>query len=203
VAESEALKSRNVISSLELAALDLPAQVLEIRGHRVLLASQLARLYGVQTKVLNQAVQRNRERFPADFMFQLEWSEVEDLKSRLVTLGADEPEEESASRSQTVTLKRGQNLKYAPFAFTEQGVAMLSGVLRSERAVAVNIEIMRTFVKLRSMVSEHADLKRRLNALEKKYDEGFREVFVAIQQLMDEPKPGAYGRRRIGFTTEK
>jgi hypothetical protein len=102
-----------------------------------------------------------------------------------------------------VTLKRGRNLKYAPFAFTEQGVAMLSSVLRSERAVAVNIEIMRAFVKLRSMVSEHADLKRRLVALEKKYDEGFRGVFAAIQQLMDEPKPGAYGRRRIGFTQEK
>ncbi len=80
---------------------------------------------------------------------------------------------------------------------------MLSSVLRSERAIAVNIEIMRTFVKLRSMVSEHADLKRRLIALEKKYDEGFRGVFEAIQQLMDEPRPGAYGRRRIGFTKEK
>jgi len=203
VADEAALKSRNVISSSELAVLDLPAQVLEIRGQRVLLAAQLAKLYGVQTKVLNQAVQRNRERFPADFMFQLQWSEVEDLRSHLVTLDADGLEEEGGSRSQTVTLKRGRNLKYAPFAFTEQGVAMLSSVLRSERAVAVNIEIMRAFVKLRSMVSEHADLKRRLVALEKKYDEGFRGVFAAIQQLMDEPKPGAYGRRRIGFTQEK
>lgn len=195
MADEAALGSPDVISSAELAALDLPAQVLEVRGHRVLLAAQLARLYGVQTKVLNQAVQRNRERFPVDFMFQLDWAEVEALNADATG--------DAASRSQTVTLKRGQNLKYAPYAFTEQGVAMLSSVLRSERAVAVNIEIMRTFVKLRGMVSEHSDLKRRLTALEKKYDEGFREVFVAIQQLMDEPKPGAYGRRRIGFTKEK
>ncbi len=203
MASQPASGSRNVISSLELAALDLPSQVLDIRGHRVLLAAQLARLYGVQTKVLNQAVQRNRERFPPDFMFQLTWEEVDALKSRNVILNDAGAQEQGASRSQPVTLKRGRNIKYAPYAFTEQGVAMLSGVLRSERAVAVNIEIMRTFVKLRAMVSEHADLKRRLTALEKKYDEGFRGVFEAIQQLMDEPRPGAYGRRRIGFTKEK
>ena len=88
-------------------------------------------------------------------------------------------------------------------AFTEQGVAMLSSVLRSERAVAVNIEIMRTFVKLRSMLSEHADLKRKLNALEQRYDQNFRDVFNAIHQLMDEPKPGAYSGRGIGFTKDK
>ena len=88
-------------------------------------------------------------------------------------------------------------------AFTEQGVAMLSSVLKSPEAVAVNIEIMRTFVKLRTMLNEHSDLKRKLNSLEKKYDDNFKMVFDAIHQMMDEPGPGAYGRRRIGFTKEK
>lgn len=120
-------------------------------------------------------------------MFQLTWDEVDAL----------------ASRSQNVILKRGQNVKYAPYAFTEQGVAMLSSVLKSERAVAVNIEIVRAFVKLRSMMVEHADLKQCLNQLEKKYDDNFRMVFDAIHELMDEPQPGAYSRRRIGFTKEK
>jgi phage regulator Rha-like protein len=126
-------------------------------------------------------------------MFQLSWDEVEGLASQAP----------SASRSQTVILKRGQNVKYAPYAFTEQGVAMLSSVLRSERAVAVNIEIIRTFVKLRGMLAEHADLKRRLNQLEKKYDDNFRMVFDAIHELMDEPTPGAYGRSRIGFIKDR
>lgn len=171
------------LPSLEL----IEAQILVIRGQRVLLSSQLAVLYGVETRALNQAVARNASRFPADFMFQLTWDELD----------------VAASRSQNVILKRGQNVKYAPFAFTEQGVAMLSSVLRSERAVTVNIEIIRTFVKLRGMVAEHADLKRRLNQLEKKYDDNFRMVFDAIHGLMDEPLPGAYGRRRIGFTKEK
>ncbi len=175
--QGEGLPSLDVIES----------QILVIRGQRVLLGPQLAALYEVETRALNQAVARNVSRFPADFMFQLTWEEVESV----------------ASRSQTVTLKRGQNIKYAPYAFTEQGVAMLSSALKSERAVAVNIEIIRTFVKLRGMLAEHADLKRRLNQLEKKYDDNFRMVFDAIHELMDEPTPGAYARRRIGFTKEK
>jgi uncharacterized protein YcfL len=175
-----------------LPSLDIiESQILVIRGQRVLLGPQLAALYEVQTRVLNQAVARNASRFPADFMFQLTWEEVEGVASH------------TASRSQTVTLKRGQNVKYAPYAFTEQGVAMLSSALKSERAVAVNIEIIRTFVKLRGMLAEHSDLKRRLNQLEKKYDDNFRMVFDAIHELMDEPIPGAYARRRIGFTKEK
>jgi len=173
-----------VISSSDLAALDLPGQVLDIRGQRVLVAQQFAALYAVEPRVLMQQVQRNVERFPPDFMFQLSEAEFASLKSQFVT-------------------SSWGGIRKLPYAFTEQGVAMLSSVLRSKRAIAVNIEIMRTFVKLRGMVSEHADLKRGLSALEKKYDEGFREVFMAIQQLMDEPKPGAYGRRRIGLTKEK
>lgn len=178
------LKSQDVISSAELAALDLPGQVLEVRGQRVLVAQQLAALYGVAPRVLMQQVQRNAERFPADFMFQLSAEEFDALKSRFVT-------------------SSWGGIRKLPYAFTEQGVAMLSGVLRSERAVAVNIAVMRAFVQLRGMALEHADLKQRLNALEKKYDEGFRDVFAAIEQLMDEPRPGAYGSRRIGFTKDQ
>jgi hypothetical protein len=157
--------------------------VLEIRGHRVLLAQQLAVLYGVEPKVLMQQVQRNAERFPVDFMFQLNAEEFSRLKS------------------QFVTSNRG-GIRKLPYAFTEQGVAMLSSVLRSERAVAVNIEIMRAFVKLRGMLSEHAELKKKLARLEEKYDGQFRVVFEAIDQLMSEPAPGGYESRRIGFTKD-
>ena len=198
MAESASAKS-DVLPSLEL----IESQVLVVRGQRVLLGPQLAMLYEVETRALNQAVQRNATRFPADFMFQRSWDEVEGLRSQIVILNGIPTAAKESSRSQTVILKRGKNVKYAPYAFTEQGVAMLSSVLRSDRAMAVNIEIMRTFVKLRGMLAEHSDLKRKLNTLEKKYDENFRMVFDAIHELMDEPVPGAYGRRRIGFTKEK
>ncbi len=183
MASKLASKSHSVISSPEIATLDLTSKVMEIRGHRVLLSPQLAVLYEVEPRVLMQQVQRNIERFPADFMFQLNADEFDNLKSQFVT-------------------SSWGGVRKLPFAFTEQGVAMLSSVLRSDRAVAVNIEIMRTFVKLRGMLSEHADLKRKLNALEKKYDDNFRMVFDAIHQLMDEPAPGAYSRSRIGFTKD-
>jgi len=143
-----------------------------------MLGSDLADLYGVETRVLNQAVRRNAERFPKDFMFQLSW------------------EETSALRSQIVTLKRGQHRKYRPYAFTEQGVAMLSSVLNSPRAIRVNIEIMRAFVRLRQMLAAHADLARKLDGLERKYDRQFRIVFDAIRELMSPPEPK---RKRIGF----
>jgi ORF6N domain len=166
-----------------MAALDLTSKVMEIRGQRVLLSPQLAALYEVEPRVLMQQVQRNIERFPADFMFQLNAEEFDNLKSQFVT-------------------SSWGGIRKLPFAFTEQGVAMLSSVLRSDRAVAVNIEIMRTFVKLRGMLAEHSDLKRKLDTLEKKYDENFKMVFQAIAQLMDEPKAGAYANRRIGFTND-
>jgi len=150
-----------------------------LRGERVMLDADLAELYGVETKVLNQAVRRNRARFPADFMFQLSAAEYVNLKSQLVTSSGS----------------HGGRRKW-PFAFTEQGVAMLSSVLRSERAIAVNIEIMRTFVRLRDMLGANADLARKLAALEKKYDAQFRVVFDAIRELMEPPtKP----KREIGF----
>ena len=172
--------------------------ILLMRGQKVMLGNDLASLYGVQTKALNQAVKRNLDRFPEDFMFQLTWEEVEILKSHSVTLNLEETQR---SRSQIVTLKRGQNPKFPPYAFTEQGVAMLSTVLRSPQAVAVNIEIMRAFVRLRQMMASHADLARKLEALENKYDAQFKVVFDAIRQLMA-PPPGPK-RRRIGFHTDE
>jgi len=167
----------------------IPAERIErsifmIRGHKVLLDADLAELYGVKTRVLLQAVKRNLERFPDDFMFQLT------------------PEESGALRSQIVTLKkgRGQHRKYLPYVFTEQGVAMLSSVLRSKRGVQVNVEIMRTFVRLRLILSSHADLARKLEALEKKYDSQFGAVFDAIRRLMAPPEPK---KRRIGFLVKE
>ena len=143
-----------------------------IRGHKVMLSSDLARLYGTGPKVLIQAVKRNIERFPGDFMFQLT------------------PEEARNSRSQTVTLKQGQNIKYLPYAFTEQGVAMLSSVLNSKRAIQVNIAIMRAFVKLRQILATHKELAEKLNELEgklDKHDEDILVIFEAIRQLMEPP----------------
>jgi hypothetical protein len=153
-----------------------------IRGQKVMLDRDLAELYGVETRVLKQAVRRNIVRFPEDFMFELT------------------EEENKSLRSQNVILKRGQYSKYLPFAFTEQGVAMLSGVLNSSRAIDVNIAIMRTFVKLRQMLAAHKDLDRKLEALEKKYDEQFKVVFDAIRALMaGEEKPS----KKIGFEVKE
>jgi hypothetical protein len=154
--------------------------ILLIRGHRVILDTDLAELYGVPTKVLNQAVKRNTTRFPGDFMFQLA------------------NEETTALRSQFVTSKSRGGRQYRPYAFTEQGVAMLSSVLHSERAIQVNIAIMRAFVQLREMVGSNKGLARRLNELEKKYDSQFRVVFEAIRELMAEPEPKV---KQIGFKT--
>jgi len=131
--------------------------------------------------------------FPKDFMFRLTWDEVSRLKSQFVTSKAIS---DKVSRSQFVTLKRGLNIKYPPYAFTEQGMAMLSSILRSKRAIQVNIEIMRAFVKLRQILASHVDLARKLEALEKKYDSQFKIVFEAIRQLM---APKETLSKRIGF----
>ena len=152
--------------------------ILQIRDKKVILDADLASLYGVETRVLIQAVKRNLERFPEDFMFQLTQDEFVHL------------------RSQIVTSREWGGRRYPPYAFTEQGVAMLSSVLRSPRAIQVNIEIMRAFVRLRKMLASHAELARRLDALEKKYDSQFKVVFDAIRQLMAPPEPK---RRPIGF----
>ena len=171
-----------------------------LRGHRVLLGSDLARLYEVEPRALLQAVKRNVARFPADFMFQLSWEEAASIRG-VHGVGA-------GSRSQTVILKHGRNIKYLPYAFTEQGVAMLSSVLRSSRAIEVNIEIMRAFVRLRELLAGNRDLARKLADLEKKhaqkfaeYDKQFRIVFEAIQQLL--APPSSPPRRRLGFLPRK
>lgn len=170
--------------------------ILFVRGDKVLLDSQLAVFYGVPTKALVQAVKRNLDRFPADFMFQLTNDEWDILKSQTVT---------SSLRSQTVTLNkgRGQHRKYLPYAFTEQGVAMLSGVLRSPQAVEVNIQIMRAFVRLRQLLNAHKELAERLAKLEQALrtrdhavDQQFRQIFVILDQLFS-PATGA--KRPIGF----
>jgi hypothetical protein len=147
----------------------------------VILDSDIAELYGVETKVLNQAIKRNIERFPSDFMFQISDDELENLRSQIATLKPDD-----SLRSQIVTLnnKRGQHRKYLPYVFTEQGVAMLSSVLRSPRAVEVNIAIMRTFVQLRSLMQSNKLLAEKIEKLEEKYDQNFQIVFDAIRQLI-------------------
>lgn len=151
-----------------------------------MLDAALAQLYGVEVKALNQAVRRNAGRFPGDFMFQLSWDEAERSRSQIVTL--------NRRRS------RGANIKYRPFAFTEQGVAMLSSALKSARAIQANVEIMRAFVRLRSVALHNAELARRLDALESKYDRQFRVVFDAIRELMTPSAP--VPKRRIGFVTD-
>jgi hypothetical protein len=164
---------------------NLAALIYLLRGERVLLSEHLAGLYAVPVKVLNQAVKRNIDRFPDDFMFQLTLDEAEAILR---------------SRSQFVTLKRGENIKYLPYAFTEQGVAMLSSVLRSPRAVEVNIAIMRTFVQLRRLMDSNRDLARKIEALENRYDEQFATVFDAIKRLIaDDDSRKTRPKRGIGF----
>ena len=154
-----------------------------LRGEKVLLASDLGMLYGVQTKALKQAVRRNRERFPPDFMFELSVAEWKALRSQFVTLENG----------------KGKHSKYLPFAFTEQGVAMLSGILNSQRAVETNIAIMRTFVALRKWMQSSKELAAKIAQLEKKYDQRFKIVFDTIQQLIKQEKES----RPIGFEIGK
>ena len=162
---------------------NLAKLVYVIRSEKILLDADLADLYGVATKVLNQAVKRNLDRFPADFMFQLTPEEWERMRSQIVTSYPGN----SHMKSQTVTASR-RKLTAIPYAFTEQGVAMLSSVLRSQRAVEVNIAIMRTFVQLRRLMDSNRDLRLRIEAMETRYDEQFSQVFDAIKQLIAEDK---------------
>lgn len=174
-------------SLVKLPVEQIQQAIFVIRGERVMLDRDLAALYGVQTKALNQAVKRHKDRFPDDFMFQLTMEEARVWWS-----------ERSAThlRSQNVTLKAGQHIKYRPYAFTEHGILMLSSVLNSERAIQVNIEIMRAFVRLRQWLSSNVELARKLAELEQKYDRQFKVVFDAIRELMTPPTSK---RREIGF----
>jgi len=162
--------------------------IVTIRGHRVILAADLARIYGVQTRVLNQAVKRNREKFPADFMYQITRDEAQELQ-RL--------------RSQIVILKPGQHLKYLPYAFTEHGAIMAANVLNSPRAVQMSVFVVRAFVRMRTAFAGTRELVRKLAELERRiggYDESIRTLFDAIRQLMAPPEKA---RRSIGFRVEE
>ena len=175
-------------------------RILLVRGHKVILDADLAELYGVPTKRLNEQVRRNVERFPEGFMFHLTREEYRSLKYQFGTLETKMQSVTPGLRSQIATLEigRGKYSKYLPMVFTEQGVAMLSSVLHSKRAIQVNIAIMKTFVKIREVLSTHRDLAEKLNALEGKYDAQFKAVFDAIRELM---APSSRPRRRIGFHT--
>ena len=165
----------------------IASKILLFRGEPVILDSDLAKLYGVQTKVINQAVKRNIQRFPKDFMFQLTRDEVDVLKSQNVI---------------SKTLGRGGAHRSLPYAFTEQGVAMLSSVLKSERAVAINIEIMRTFVRMRELAFSNEELARKIDELDQrvsKHDKAIAEIIEAIRQLMAPPSPKE--ARPIGFAS--
>ena len=174
----------------------IPREIIEnkiylIRGHKVMLSPHLAKLYAVEVKALIQAVKRNIERFPEDFMFRLTWDEVQSLRSQFVTL------------EKIATSTKGGHFKYEPYAFTEQGVAMLSSVLNSKRAIQVNIAIMRVFVKLKQILSTHKDLVHKLEELERKTEKRDIEIqgiFEAIRQLMAPPPEKS--RRIIGFRRE-
>lgn len=163
-------------------------QILEARGLSVILDADLARIYGVETKALNQAVRRNSERFPQDFAFRVTLEEAKRLR---------------LSRSQSVTLKRGQNLKYRPWAFTEHGAIMAATVLNSPRAVEMSVFVVRAFVRLRDFALTHAELAKQLATLERRitaHDADLKQVFAALRQLLEAPtKP----RRRIGFSGGK
>ncbi len=175
------LKTKNEVSLIPYDR--ILSGILLIRGKKVMLDKDLAELYGVESKVLNQAVKRNMERFPSDFMFQLTEIESKRLRSQFVTLKTG----------------RGQHRKYLPYVFTEQGVAMLSSVLNSKRAIQVNIQIIRTFTKLRELLATHTKLRLKIEGMEKKYDVKFRQIFDILKQLImppEKPKP------QMGFRKE-
>ncbi|MFC1812118.1 ORF6N domain-containing protein [Thermodesulfobacteriota bacterium] len=161
----------------------ITSKIYLIRGIKVMLDRDLAELYGVETKILKRAVRRNVDRFPNDFMFELSKKEMEDWRCQFGTSNGDK-----------------MGLRYKPMAFTEHGVLMLSSVLRSKRAVQVNIQIMRAFTQLRKMLSTHEDLKRKIESMEKKYDQQFQIVFDAIKQFLEtEQTP----KKKIGFTVKE
>jgi len=163
------------------ATIEPEEMIVRVRGHAVILDAELAKLYGVKTGRLNEQVKRNIERFPEDFMFQLSW------------------EESRRSRSQNATLKKGQNVKYLPYAFTEHGAVMAANVLKSKEAIQMSVAVVRAFVKMRRMALSVEGVARKLNAMESKYDKQFGVVFKAIRQLMAAPPAG---KKIKGFKDE-
>lgn len=178
----QSIKNQEIIISDER----IERKIFLMRGKKVMFDSDLAVLYGVSTGRLNEQVKRNLKRFPSDFMFQLSDKEAEIWKLQ-------------TSRSHFAILKRGQNIKYLPYVFTEQGVAMLSGVLNSDRAIQVNIQIMRTFTKLREMIAGNRELRIKIEQLEKNYDKKFKVVFDTLRQLLDDGKDESV--KKIGFNS--
>jgi hypothetical protein len=190
-------------SGSSLPAIDaITRRIVTLRGERVILDTDLAALYGVRTKVLNQAVKRNSARFPDDFAFQTNREEAASLRSSVET-SSQQPVEigpELSNRSQTVTgSQKHRDPRFRPWVFTEHGALMAANLLRSDRAVQTSVHVVRAFVRLRQMIAENKDLKRRLDQLEARYDRQFKVVFDAVRELMSPPptKP----RRRIGFVT--
>jgi len=176
-------------------------RIYEIRGEKVMLDRDLAALYEIDVKVFNQSVKRNRKRFPKDFMFQLTKEELEELRFQIETT-----ETVDSSRSQFVTLKtgRGSNVKYLPYAFTEQGVAMLSGILNSDKAIAMNIAIMRSFVEIRRILIQETDLRIQLNEIRERlgeHDTQLNAIYDAMENLLDEKaaQKKFEERKRVGF----
>ncbi|PIR92772.1 DNA-binding protein [Candidatus Falkowbacteria bacterium CG10_big_fil_rev_8_21_14_0_10_43_10] len=171
-------------------------KILLIRGQKVMLDRDLAQLYSVETKVLNQAVKRSKERFPKEFMFQLNKKEADNVLLQVMN---------ASLRSQFVTLKRGQHRKYLPYAFTEYGVVMLSSVLKSQKAIAININIIKAFIRLRELAFSYKDLARKLWELEDKYsghDKKIKEIFTALHGLANKP-PEIQNTKEIGFQCKK
>jgi len=174
------------MATREPVALD--SSILWIRGRRVVLAADLAKIYGVETRVLNQAVKRNRERFPEDFTFRL-------TRDEAVTV--------AASRSQSVILKRGENIKYLPYAFTEHGAIMAANTLNSSHAVRMSVYVVRAFIRLRATVELQQEVKLKLDELERAvtaHDTSIKTLFAAVRQLMTPPEPK---KRKIGFLVEE
>ena len=191
--KTPAKKAASKPVSLSLIPDQLAPLVIRLRRENVILDSDIAELYGVPVGRLNEAVKRNIERFPADFMFQLTQEEVENLRSQFVTSSSD-------LKSQIAISSSHGGRRTLPYAFTEQGVAMLSSVLRSQRAVEVNIAIIRTFVQLRSLMQSNKLLAEKIEKLEEKYDQNFQIIFDAIKQLIS---ADSIPTKELGFHTIK
>lgn len=166
-------------------SIEIDRQIYLIRGEKVMLDSDLAALYGVSTKALNQAVKRNLKRFPSDFMFQISFEEAKELFS---------------SRSQYVTLKPGQNIKYAPYVFTEHGAVMLASVLNSSIAIEASVNVVRAFMRLRSILAVHKELARQLDNLDRKFTKEIKNVYKLIDQYL---RPPVLPKSKIGFRVSK
>jgi hypothetical protein len=185
-ANNKSMKQESLLPKITIPTGSIEQRIFMIRSQKVILDADLAELYGVTTKRLNEQVKRNRDRFPEDFMFRLSFEEGKKIL---------------ALRSQIATLNRGQHLKYAPYAFTEHGAVMVANVLNSPVAVHASVQVVRAFIRLREIMATHKDLVQKLEQIEKKYNRKFKVVFDAIRELMSPTIPSS--RRQIGFIPSK